>query len=156
MSVNVDHSVRIGAMIWPAIVENLKRYEIIELHVQPEVHVEYVDATPGIRIIIGVQESPHNCPRRPAHTSEVCMGHPILSPPSYNNAPIFMLSHFLLQRMCNLWMPAIALSTTSGTVNAITAIADSANQLQILGGLLLLPIIMHKSVPMMIPRCWWI
>ena len=50
-------SVRIGAMAWPAVVSNLKRYEIIELHIQPELYVEHVDGPPGYQIAVGVEES---------------------------------------------------------------------------------------------------
>jgi len=50
-------SVRIGAMAWPAVVSNLKRYEIIEVHVQPELYVEHVDGPPGYQIAVGVGHS---------------------------------------------------------------------------------------------------
>ena len=83
-------------MAWPAVVDNMKRYEIIELHVQPEVYVEYVDTPPGIRIIIGVEGSPNNGPHRPAHIPEVL--HPTSSPHSHNHASILMLSPFLFAK----------------------------------------------------------
>jgi len=44
-------------MAWPAVVSNLKSYEIIEVHVQPELYVEHVDGPPGYQIAVGVPES---------------------------------------------------------------------------------------------------
>jgi hypothetical protein len=45
-------------MAWPAVVSNLKRYEIIELQVRPELYVEHVDGPPGYQIAVGgVEES---------------------------------------------------------------------------------------------------
>jgi len=49
-------SVRIGAMAWPAVVGNLKTYEIIDVHVQPEVYVQHVDGPPGYHIATGAEE----------------------------------------------------------------------------------------------------
>lgn len=52
-------SVRISAMAWPAIVPNLKRYEILEIHIQPELsNVEHVDGPPEYQMAVGgVEES---------------------------------------------------------------------------------------------------
>jgi len=51
-------SVRIGTMAWPAVVSGLKRYEIIDVHVQPDLYVEHVDGPPGYhQISVGVEES---------------------------------------------------------------------------------------------------
>jgi len=50
-------SVRIGAMAWPAVVSSLKRFEIIEVRVQPELYVEHVDGPPGYHIATGAEES---------------------------------------------------------------------------------------------------
>jgi hypothetical protein len=52
-----DKIVRIGAMAWPTVITTLKRYEIIELRVQPELYVELVDGPPGYPIAVGVEES---------------------------------------------------------------------------------------------------
>jgi hypothetical protein len=43
-------------MAWPAVVPNLKRYEIVEVHVQPELYVEHVDGPPRYQIAVGVVE----------------------------------------------------------------------------------------------------
>jgi len=50
-------SVRIGAMAWPAVVSNLKRFEIVEVRVQPELHVEHVDGPPGYHVATRAGES---------------------------------------------------------------------------------------------------
>jgi hypothetical protein len=44
-------------MAWPAVVSNLKRYEVIDVHVQPELFVEHVDGPPGYHIATRVEES---------------------------------------------------------------------------------------------------
>ena len=50
-------SVRIGAMAWPAVVSSLKRFEIIEVRVQPELYVEHVEGPPGYHVVTGMEES---------------------------------------------------------------------------------------------------
>jgi hypothetical protein len=44
-------------MAWPAVVSSLKRFEIIEVRVQPELCVEHVDGPPGYHVATGVGES---------------------------------------------------------------------------------------------------
>ena len=46
-------------MAWPVIITNLERYQIVEIHVQPELSdVEHVDGPPEYPIAVGgVEES---------------------------------------------------------------------------------------------------
>jgi len=44
-------------MAWTAVVGNLKKYEIINIHVQPELYVEDVDAPPAYLKPVQLEES---------------------------------------------------------------------------------------------------
>jgi hypothetical protein len=52
-----QQTARIAAMAWTAVVGNLKTYEIIDLHVQPQFYVEDVDAPPAYPKPIQLEDS---------------------------------------------------------------------------------------------------
>jgi len=64
--IGIHRSVRIGTMAWSAVVSGLKRYEIIDVHVQPDLCMEHVDEPPGYhQISVEVEESDKEATARP-------------------------------------------------------------------------------------------